>query len=86
MIGVILSEQGRDDESIDAYRRSAILNPDDAELCYNLAIKYGKKGESKKEMAMYASATRADPMFGKAWLNWGVSLAESGNLEEVSLL
>ena len=83
-LGVLLSEQGKNDESIDAYRESIAINAEDAELCYNLGIKLGEKGQTKEEMQMYALATKADPKFGGAWLNWGTSLAETGNLDDVS--
>jgi len=73
-LGVILSGAGRDDESIEAYAKSVELNADDAELCYNLGIKLGERGEKKSEMAMYARAISADPTFGGAWLNWGTTL------------
>jgi tetratricopeptide (TPR) repeat protein len=33
-LGVLLSEQGRDDESIEAYKESVELNAEDAELWY----------------------------------------------------
>ena len=66
-LGVILSEAGRDEESIEAYTKSVKLNVEDAELCYNLGIKLGAKGDTKAEMAMYARATTADPKFGGAW-------------------
>jgi superkiller protein 3 len=82
-LGVLLSEQGRDDESIEAYKQSVELNAEDAELCYNLGVKLGAKGMVKEEMKMYAKATKADPKFGGAWLNWGTALAESGNIDDV---
>ena len=34
---------------------------------------------------MYARATQADPKFGCTWLNWGTTLAESGNFDDVSV-
>jgi len=83
-LGVLLSEQGRDDESIAAYQKSVALNAEDAELCYNLGIKLGERGMTKEEMNMYAKATKANPYFGGAWLNWGTALAEGGNLDDVS--
>jgi tetratricopeptide (TPR) repeat protein len=85
-LGVLLSEQGRDEESIEAYKQSISLNAEDAELCYNLGVKLGAKGMVKEEMKMYAKATKADPRFGGAWLNWGTSLAEGGNLDDVSFI
>lgn len=81
-LGVLLSAQGRDDESIEAYQQSVKLNAEDAELCYNLGIKLGAKGKVKEEMEMYAKAVQADPTFGGAWLNWGTALAETGNLQD----
>lgn len=84
-LGVLLSEQGRDEESIVAYQKSIALNAEDAELCYNLGIKLGAKGKKKEEMVMYAKATKADPHFGGAWLNWGTSLAEMGNMDDVRI-
>ena len=85
-LGVLLSEQGRDDESIEAYQQSVKLNAEDAELCYNLGIKLGSKGKVKEEMQMYARAIQVDPSFGAAFLNWGTILAEEGNYEDVSNL
>ena len=83
-LGVLLSEQGRDDESIEAYQASVQLNVEDAELCYNLGIKLGAKGKIKEEMEMYAKAVQVDPNLGGAWLNWGTAYAESGNIDDVS--
>ena len=81
-LGLILSEQGRDEESIAAYQQSIKLNSDDAELCYNLGIKLGAKGKTNEEMDMYARAVKVDPSLGGAWLNWGTALAEQGELDD----
>lgn len=85
-LGVLLSEQARDEESIAAYQKSIALNAEDAELCYNLGVKLGERGKTKEEMTMYAKATKANPRFGGAWLNWGTALAEGGDLDDVSRL
>mmetsp|Transcript_17517 Transcript_17517/g.31608 ORF Transcript_17517/g.31608 Transcript_17517/m.31608 type:complete len:729 (-) Transcript_17517:212-2398(-) len=85
-LGIILSETGRDEESIQAYKESVSLNADDAELCYNLGIKFGARGDTKAEMTMYARATRIDPNFGGAWINWGTTLAENGNMEDAEVM
>lgn len=61
-----------------------VLNAEDVELCYNLGIKLGAKGRSKEEKEMYARATQVDPKFGGGWLNWGTTLAESGNMDDIS--
>jgi tetratricopeptide (TPR) repeat protein len=85
-LGQVLSAQGRDEESIAAYKKSVHLNADDAELLYNLAIKYGERGDKKEENIMYARATTVDPKFGGAWLNWGTNLAEQGILSDAELM
>jgi tetratricopeptide (TPR) repeat protein len=85
-LGQILSAQGRDEESIDAYMNSVKLNAEDAELLYNLAIKLGARGDKKEENKMYAKATQVDPKFGGAWLNWGTNLAEQGLFDDAELM
>ena len=85
-LGVILSEAGKDEESIDAYQQSVELNADDAELCYNLGIKLGERGDKKAEMRMYARATQVDPKLGGAWLNWGITLAELEHYDEAEVM
>eukprot|EP00957_Ditylum_brightwellii_P152470 11606353-Ditylum_brightwellii.AAC.1 len=64
MLGLLLLEQGKDEESIDAHKKSVSLNAEDTELCYNLGIKLAAKGDVKGEMAMYACATSIDPTMG----------------------
>jgi len=85
-LGLLLSQQGRDKESIDAYKASVKLNAEDAELLYNLAIKLGEQGDKTEEMKMYALCTQVNPKFGGAWLNWGISLAEIDNLDDAELM
>ena len=85
-LGILLSELGRDEESLQAYQDSLSLNAEDAELCYNLGIKLGAKGDTKGEMQMYAKATAIDPMQGGAWINWGTSLAEQDNFDDAELM
>mmetsp|Transcript_8466 Transcript_8466/g.18179 ORF Transcript_8466/g.18179 Transcript_8466/m.18179 type:complete len:659 (-) Transcript_8466:455-2431(-) len=85
-LGLILSEQGKNAESISVYKKSLELNAEDAQLCYNLGIKLGEQGDSKGELAMYAKATEIDPTMGGAWLNMGTTLAESGNLNDAEFM
>ena len=85
-LGVILSEQGRDDESIESYRKSLALNAEDAELCYNLGVKLAARNDSKGEREMYAKATQINPSMGRAWLNLGISLAETGDLDDAEVM
>lgn len=82
MLGVILSEQGRDEESIESYKQSLALNAEDAELCFNLGVKLAARGDSKGEMRMYFMATQANPKYGRAWMNLGIALAEAGDFDD----
>jgi tetratricopeptide (TPR) repeat protein len=86
-LGMILSEQGtKEEESIDAYLQSIALNAEDAELCYNLGMKLGSvRKDTKGELDMYQKAVAIDPAMGGAWINWGTSLAEAGDLEGAEL-
>ncbi|KAL9190308.1 hypothetical protein ACHAXT_007519 [Thalassiosira profunda] len=85
-LGLILSEQGKDDESIATYQKSIELNAEDAELCYNLGIKLGGRGDKKGELAMYKKTVEIDPSFGGAWINMGTTLAEAGKFEDAELM
>eukprot|EP00957_Ditylum_brightwellii_P119256 9097911-Ditylum_brightwellii.AAC.1 len=64
MLGLLLSEQGKDDKSIDAHKKSVSLNAEDTEFCYNIGIKLAAKGDVKGEMAMYTCVTSIDPTMG----------------------
>jgi len=52
-LGIILSEQGKHEESLAAYKKSIKLNAEDAELCYNLGIKLGEMGDTRGELSLY---------------------------------
>ena len=85
-LGVLLSEQDKDDEAIEAYQKSVTLNAEDAEVCFNLGVKFAAKGDVEKEMEMYSKAVKADSKFGPAWLNWGTALAERGNVDDAETM
>lgn len=81
-LGVLLSNQGRKDEALEAYMSSFSINADDHELCYNIGVQLGEKGRFGDEVSMYQKALEIKSDFGKAWANLGVALASSGRLEE----
>ena len=81
-LGVLLSEMGdREEESREAYMKSAAINADDHELCYNVGVQLGDRGQVEAEKQMYERALRIKPDFGQAWSNLGVAYASSGNLD-----
>jgi tetratricopeptide (TPR) repeat protein len=85
-LGLILSEQGKDEESIAVYKKSIELNGEDAELCYNLGIKLGEQGDTKGELAMYKKAVSIDQNFGGAYINMGTILADNGDLASAEVM
>lgn len=85
-LGLILSEQGKDEESIDVYKRSFELNPEDAELCYNLGIKLGEQGDIKGELRMYKQTITINPNFGGAYINMGTILADDGDTDGAEVM
>ncbi|KAG7359226.1 serine/threonine protein kinase [Nitzschia inconspicua] len=89
-LGMLLSEQGKDQECMDAYRQSLALNSEDAELLYNLGVKIGEQpnnGDRIEEILMYKRCIELDPIgFGGAWLNLGTILAEDGNLDDAETM
>ncbi len=56
----IISEQGKHEESLEAYKKSIGLNVEDAELCYNLGIKLGEMGDAKGVLSMYKRGEMLD--------------------------
>ncbi|GMI12072.1 hypothetical protein TrRE_jg12830 [Triparma retinervis] len=81
-LGVLLSEMGgRDEESREAYVKSAAINAEDHELMYNLAMKFGDMGNVEREREYYGKCVEVKEDYGPAWLNWGTSLAEAGELD-----
>lgn len=85
-LGLILSEQGKDEESIAVYKKSIELNGEDAELCYNLGIKLGEQGDTKGELAMYKKTVSIDSSFGGAYINMGTILADNGDFESAEVM
>lgn len=79
-LGVVLSKRGDHSGALKAYRESAAVNSDDAELLYNLGLKLQQiHGSGVEERMMYQRALDVDPTFSKARCNLGASLAEAGD-------
>ena len=54
------------DGAIEAFRASLAINADDWELCYNLGVALGDKGELAEEAVMYRKAIAVKPDEAKA--------------------
>ncbi|MCZ6596374.1 MAG: tetratricopeptide repeat protein [Planctomycetota bacterium] len=60
-LGATTIDQKMLDESISAYERAVVLNPDNAELRYQAGIAYERKHDTEKALEHYEAAVRADP-------------------------
>mmetsp|Transcript_63876 Transcript_63876/g.101242 ORF Transcript_63876/g.101242 Transcript_63876/m.101242 type:complete len:561 (+) Transcript_63876:79-1761(+) len=80
-LGNLLTKMDRKSEALEAYQKSFASNADDHELCYNIGVQLGEKGDLTGEMEMYRRAIAIKHDFGQAWSNLGVALASTGQLE-----
>ena len=82
VMGAVLKQTGRLNESLLPVQKSVELSPNDAEAHYNLGntlIELGKLGEAE---ASYKQATALKPDYAEAYSNLGVTLQEMGKLDE----
>ena len=80
VMGAVLKQTGRLNESLLPVQKSVELSPNDAEAHYNLGntlIELGKLGEAE---ASYKQATALKPDYAEAYSNLGVTLQELGKL------
>ena len=59
--------RGDADGAIAAYKRSAQINADDHELCFNLAVLLGDQGDADAEIEWLHQTLKVKPDFSKAW-------------------
>jgi Flp pilus assembly protein TadD len=69
--GVILAEQGRDSEALEAFFMLTQDHPEFAEPYNNLAVIYAARGEYERARDMLRSAIRVKPDYATAYENLG---------------
>ena len=81
-LGIVLEEQGRIQEAIDAYLRAIELSPRFERPYTNLGILYAKQGRPDDALQVFRRATELGPANAEARNNLGNVLADLNRLEE----
>ncbi len=69
--GVVLAEQGREDEALDAFFALTQDHPELAEPYNNVAVIYAARGRYERAREMLESAIRVNPEYATAYENLG---------------
>ena len=85
VLGVILKQQGRIDESLVANQKSVQLSFQDAEAHSNLGNTLKELGRLDEAITSYKQAIDFKPDFAEAYSNLGVTLQELGRLDEAEI-
>ena len=78
-IGYCYNELGNFSKSVEAYKQTTRIDPDDADAYYNLGYAYNKLGFDKDAMEEYKQAIRIDPDHANAHIGLGVNYGKLGN-------
>ncbi|HIM12542.1 TPA: tetratricopeptide repeat protein [Candidatus Poribacteria bacterium] len=81
-LGSALQEQGRLEESIQAYQQAIHIRPDYAEAYNNLGNALQEQGRLEESIQAYQKVLEIQPNHPEAYNNLGVVLKEQGRLEE----
>jgi Flp pilus assembly protein TadD len=82
VLGVLLIQVGRLNESLNANQKSVELNPMDSEAHYNLGVILKSLDRSNEAEASYKQAIKLKPDYAEAHSNLGNTLQELGRLDE----
>ena len=82
VLGALLKETGRLDESLVAIQKSTELSPEDAIAHYNLGVTYRELGHLEEAVVSYIRSVSLNPDYAEAHYNLGNGLLELGRLDE----
>ena len=82
LLAVALRLQRRDAEALDAARRAAAHNPDDALIQNGLATALDACGEREAAIAAFHRACKLAPQAAPVWANLGKTLGDYGRFED----
>jgi Flp pilus assembly protein TadD len=81
-LGMLLSNQGRNDEAMDHYHKAIQINPNDSEALNNLGAALAATGRFDEAIENYYRAIQIKPGFFKALNNLGLALVAQGRFDE----
>jgi Flp pilus assembly protein TadD len=81
-LGMLLSNQGRNDEAMDHYHKAIQINPNDSEALNNLGAALAATGRFDEAIKNYYKAIQINPGFFKALNNLGLALVAQGRFDE----
>jgi predicted O-linked N-acetylglucosamine transferase (SPINDLY family) len=82
MLGVLLSQTGRQQEGVELLRQVVNANPNDPAACNNLGNALRELGAHAEAAASFEQAIRLQPNFVDAWSNWGNALSDLQRYED----
>ncbi|HRY30360.1 MAG TPA: tetratricopeptide repeat protein [Elusimicrobiota bacterium] len=80
-LGVILSEQHREDEALRHWEETLRYDPGDADAYVQVGILYEERGRLSEAAELYKTALRWKPESVEAHFNLGILLGKEGNLK-----
>ncbi|MBT22538.1 hypothetical protein CMK17_21760 [Candidatus Poribacteria bacterium] len=81
-LGLALKEQGKLEESIQAYQQAIHIQPDYVKAHSNLGNALKEQGKLEESIEAYQQAIHIQPDYVNAYNNLGLALKEQGKLEE----
>ena len=84
VLGAVLKQTGRINESLIAMQKSAQLSPEDAEAHTHLGATLQELGKLDKAVASHTQAIVTNPNYPDAHYNLGITLLEQGRLAEAA--
>ena len=79
---LILKNQGKLEEAIEAYNKALAIKPDYADAYNNMGITLKEQGKLEEAIEAYNKALAIKPDYAEAYNNMGNALQEQGKLEE----